>query len=300
MKLAPIALFVYNRPDHTRQTLEALLKNELANESDLFIFSDGPKIPAAVELVNKVRDYIKTINGFKSVNIFERDKNLGLANSIIDGVTSLCIEYGQVIVLEDDLVTSPYFLDFTNEALDKYRNDKQVLQISGHMFPTDTQTQSDAFFLPMITSWGWATWQSAWQYFDPTAAGYGTLKFDLKSRRQFNLDGSYDYFGMLTKQLHGKIDSWAIRWYLSFFFRRGLTLFPKNTLVKNIGFDASGIHCKTKHMTDYITQSFRVRNYPDVAINEEAKRAVYAHLFNEAKHNRRFNKVWRKLLKWFV
>jgi len=241
-KLAPVALFVYNRPWHTCQTVKALQKNELAGESDLFIFSDAPKNLEAADEVHKVREYIRTISGFRSANIIERDKNWGLANSIIDGVTRLCNEYGRVIVLEDDLVVTSHFLDFMNRALDIYANEQQVIQVSGYMFPLKLEIEEDALFLPLTTSWGWATWQRAWQLFDPDAKGYAQVKADLVLRERFNLDGAYDYFSMLEAQLAGRVDSWAVRWQLSAFLNNALTVYPKGSLIANVGFDGSGTH----------------------------------------------------------
>lgn len=243
MKLAPIALFVYNRPAHTRQTVEALQKNEFATESELFIFSDAPKKPEAAAAVSEVRQYIRTISGFKSVGIIERDRNWGLANSVIDGVTRLCDEHGRAIVLEDDLLTSTYFLRFMNEALARYQDAPQVMQISGYMFPVKVESGSETFFLPFTTSWGWATWQRAWKYFDPSAAGYQALKNDRAKRKAFDLEGEGGYCKMLESQLRGEIDSWAIRWYLSVFMHNGLVLYPSQALVENTGFDGSGTHC---------------------------------------------------------
>jgi acetyltransferase-like isoleucine patch superfamily enzyme len=239
---APITLFVYNRPTHTRQTVEALQKNELAKDSDLIIFSDAAKKPEAAEAVREVREYIRQIDGFKSIKIIERDQNWGLANSIIDGVTSVVNEFGRIIVLEDDLVVTPYFLDFMNRALDKYQDEQQVIQVSGYMFPVKLKIKEDALFLPLTTSWGWATWQRAWQLFDPDAKGYAQVKEDLALRKHFNLDGSYDFFSMLEAQLAGQVDSWAIRWYLSTFSFEGLTLYPCQSLIINKGFDGSGTH----------------------------------------------------------
>jgi len=239
---APIALFVYNRPRHTRQTVEALLKNEIAGESDLFIFSDYPKNSENANDVREVREYVKTISGFRSVSVVERDKNWGLANSIIDGVTSVVNDRERIIVLEDDLVVSPYFLDFMNRALKKYESEQQVIQVSGYMFPVKLKIKEDALFLPLTTSWGWATWKRAWQLFDPDANGYPQVNEDLEMRKRFNLDGTYDYFSMLEAQLAGKVDSWAIRWYLTTFLIGGLTLYPRQSLILNTGFDGSGTH----------------------------------------------------------
>ena len=241
-ELSPIALFVYNRPNHTRQTVEALLKNELAVESDLYIFSDAPKNSELATLVMDVRDYVRTISGFKSVNIIEQTKNIGLANSIIMGVTSLCKKYGRVIVLEDDIVTSHHFLRFMNDSLCLYEQDAQVVSIHGYMFPVKSELP-ETFFLKGANSWGWATWSRAWQLFEPDGI---KLLDEMRRRRlihEFDLNGSYPYSKMLEDQIAGKNDSWAIRWRASVFLSSGLTLFPGVSLVRNIGFDSSGVHC---------------------------------------------------------
>jgi hypothetical protein len=295
MKLAPIALFVYNRPMHTRRTVEALLENEPVAESDLFIFSDAAKKPEAAESVRKVREYIRTITGFKSVKIVERDRNWGLANSIIDGVTSVVNQYGQVIVLEDDLVVSPYLMEYMNAALERYQDDERVMQISGHMFPTDFAATTDAVFLPMTTSWGWATWARAWEHFDPRTTGYARLKADAVLRKRFNLDGAYDYFSMLEAQLAGRVDSWAIRWYLSVFLHGGLVLFPRMSLVKNTGFDGSGTHT-AGNTAEPLARGFRVIAYPDVAINDAALEQVHAFFNSSRGGNHWMRRIWKRLV----
>lgn len=261
--LAPIALFVYNRPRHTRETVEALLKNAEAENSDLFIFSDAAKHEGTEAAVNEVREYMRQITGFKTVSIVEREKNWGLANSIIDGVTKLCNEHGRVVVLEDDLRVSPHFLAFMNEALERYQNNKNVMQIAGYMFPANLEMEDDALFLPFISSWGWATWSRAWDKFDVSASNFNLLKNDKKKIKEFNLDGNYDYFKMLKSQQEGKTNSWAIRWYLSVFYLKGLTLYPKKTLVENLGFDGTGENCIVSRIkTSDLDINFRVQNLP--------------------------------------
>jgi len=242
MNLAPIALFVYNRPVHTRRTVEALLTNEPAAESDLFVFSDAAKKPEAAESVRKVRGYIQTIAGFKSITIVERDRNWGLANSIIDGVSQACRNYGRVIVLEDDLIVSPHFLEFMNASLDRYAGDNRVMQVSGYMFPISAQISEDAVFLPLTTSWGWATWDRAWRQFDPSFTTWSQIKSNAEQVKSFDLDGAYPYSSMMEDQVRGEIDSWAIRWYASVFSQNGLVLFPRETLVYNAGLEGSGTH----------------------------------------------------------
>lgn len=241
-ELAPIVLFVYNRPDHTRRTLAALAANPLAIHSDLVVYADGPKKQQHESTIHDVRNVVRGASGFKSVTVIERDKNLGLANSIIGGVSEICAAKGRAIVVEDDLIVAPQFLTFLNRGLERYQDEQRVFQISGYMYPVDPGGRVDSLFLPMISCWGWATWQNAWSQFDPLAAGFDRLKQDAQLRSRFDLDGNYNYFGMLTDQMEGRIDSWGVRWFLSVFLQDGLVLYPRKSLVQNAGVDGSGTH----------------------------------------------------------
>ena len=241
MSLAPLALFVYNRPKHAQQAVDALRNNHLAGESELFIFSDGPKDKGAVEAVLKVRDYIKTINGFRKVTLIERENNLGLSQSIITGVSELIVRFGKVIVLEDDIVTSPYFLQFMNDALLFYQDEGRVISVCAYMYPL-SRKYADTLFLRVADCWGWATWKRGWDLFSPDVRGSYN---DLRSKglfRKFNLDGAFNYVRMLKKQMSGKDHSWAILWYASAFLNEKLSLYPGQSLVVNTGFDGSGRH----------------------------------------------------------
>lgn len=274
--LAPIALFVYNRPIHTQRTIQALLKNEEAKYSDLYIFSDAPKNDKTNKVVEEIRSFISKISGFKSIHIIERTFNWGLANSIIDGVTKLCGQYGKVIVLEDDLCVSPHFLNFMNSGLELYKDDKKVMQIAGYMFPANLKMDDDALFLPFISSWGWATWSRAWKNFDATAEHFQKLKSDKKTVKRFNLNGNYDYFKMLKSQQSGKTESWAIRWYLSVFFLNGLVLYPKKTLVENIGFDGTGENCLISGIEVSVSDSnFNAQKFPRLVKESSHINEVY-------------------------
>jgi GT2 family glycosyltransferase len=241
---APIILFVYNRPEHTRRTLEALSANPLAKHSDLIIYADAPKKPEQESSVKLVRDLVRATAGFKSVEIVERDVNYGLARSIITGVSEICAAHGRVIVVEDDLVVAPDFLGFLNAGLDRYQDEPRVFQISGYAYPAHNDETAEAFFLPMVSCWGWATWSRAWARFDPAMTSLEKLDADPAARNRFNIDGCYDYYGMACQQRDGKIDSWGIRWQLSLFACDGLVLYPRDSLVFNSGADASGTHGK--------------------------------------------------------
>lgn len=240
----PIILFVYNRPWHTRQTVEALQKNDLASESELFIFSDGPKNEKAQEGVEEVRKYLRSVKGFKNIHIIEREKNLGLANNIIDGVTKIVNEYGRVIVLEDDLVTSPGFLRYMNEGLELYADEEKVASIHGYIYPLKhPERLPETFFIRGADCWGWATWARAWKYFEPDGK---KLLEELKRKKltkEFDFNGAYPYTKMLIDQIRGRNNSWAIRWYASAFLNNMFTLYPRYSLVRNIGLDNTGTHC---------------------------------------------------------
>lgn len=241
MSCAPVTLFVYNRPEHTRRAVEALRANILANESDLIVYSDAPKSNMQAQKVREVREYIRQVDGFKSVSIIEQEKNLGLARSIIDGVTTVVNNYGRIIVLEDDMVTSPYFLTYMNEALGKYADDDRVVSIHGYVYPVGVSLPN-AFFLPGADCWGWATWRRGWACFNAD----GQYLLDELKRRQlvnsFDFNGTFPFSKMLEEQIKGGNDSWAVRWYASAFLAGKLTLYPGRSLVLNIGNDNSGTH----------------------------------------------------------
>ena len=293
---APIALFVYNRPTHTRQTVEALSTNALAADSDLFIFSDAPKSASAAGGVGEVRSYLRQIEGFKSVTILERETNWGVDPSVIDGVTMLCDRFGQVVVLEDDLVTSPWFLTYVNHALDRYRDDDRVMQVSGFMFPLEGFDEREACFIPYSTCWGWATWKRAWDKFDVDAEGYSQLKGDPRKQRAFNLDGAYDYFHQVERYVEGKTDAWDIRWYLSVFLQNGLSLFPTKSLVNNIGFDGSGVHCVASDLIINELAKTQITGFPTVVLNVRVWKAAKKYL--NSRKERSFKSVVKSILRY--
>ena len=240
----PIALFTYNRPNHTQKVLESLSYCRRLDECSLYIFCDGPKNNEQLKNVNASRQVVESFAGPLQAKIIFRDENLGLAHSIVSGVTELCGKYGRVIVIEDDLELSPSFIDFMLQALDRYQDDELVYQISGFMYPIKTPDMPDVFFLPVTTTWGWATWDRAWKKFDWNATGYQKLLSDKKIRSAFDLDDSYPYSNMLKQRLIGKNDSWGILWWYAVFSVQGLVLYPGRTLVYNNGFDGTGTHCE--------------------------------------------------------
>ncbi len=244
----PIAVFVYNRPHHARQLLDSLLECARLDECQIFVFCDGPKKPEHRQDVLAARRVAYEFSKkMKTSQLIERSENLGLARSIVSGVTDLCEKCGRVIVLEDDFILHPFFINFMLQALDRYSDDERVAQVAGFTFPIQAPPELDAFFLPLSTSWGWATWQRAWQLFSwDVDAALQILDTDPQKRDRFDLDGAYPYSDMLRRASQGKVDSWAIRWYWQTFAADKLTLYPRQSLVWQNGFDEGATNTSTK------------------------------------------------------
>ena len=240
--LAPIVLFVYDRPNHTMRTLEALRNNFNADRSNLYIYSDAAKDELSLKKVEEVRAYIKNFKGFKKIEINERPKNFGLAASITSGVTEILDEFGKIIVLEDDLVTSPYFLNFMNKALDYHIDHKNVWHISGWNYPIHDAIQQDYFFTHVMNCWGWGTWKDRWQNFNIDKK-QDIYTWDKAKIREFDLDNSGIFWSQIIANKNNKINTWAVFWYATIFANKALCLNPSQSFVKNIGFDGSGVNC---------------------------------------------------------
>lgn len=272
--LAPIALFVYNRPEHTRRTLSYLQKNLLADESRLYIFSDGPKSDADKAKIEQVRQLASEATGFKSVKLIERETNLGLANSIISGVTKLVNEYDKVIVFEDDLLSSLYTLQYFNEALERYASEEKVMHVGAYMYNLPNKTLPQTFFYRAATSWGWATWARAWRDFEPDIdklIGH----FDKAKIHQFSIEGNMNFWKQMEQFKAGRNNSWAIRWYASIFLKNGLTLNPSHSLIHNIGHDGTGVHSNNEKTYHVQVSQKPVTEFPsELKENPQAYQAI--------------------------
>lgn len=241
---APIALFVYRRPAATRRVLESLFACRGLDECRLHVYSDGPRDATDDGDVAATREVVRAFQR-PGMRLVERAHNRGLAESIIAGVDELCGESGAAIVIEDDLVLGPEFLTFMNRGLARFEADERVFQINGYVYPADlSQANDDAFFLPIVGTWGWATWSRAWARFDRQAGASASVLANPETARAFDLDGAFPFARMLRRQLAGEIDSWAIRYYLSMFECRGLALYPSRPLVANLGLGRGATHTR--------------------------------------------------------
>ena len=291
MSYAPILLFVYNRPEHTRRCIESLLKNSLASESNLFIYADGAKDSTQQEAVNEVRNYIRSIQGFKQITLMERSENWGLARNIIDGVTTQVNRYGKVIVLEDDLVVAPYFLQFMNDALEVYKNEPRVGHIQACDFTQDSSLPA-TFLIKWTGSWGWATWDRAWKHFNPNGNELLQELEERKLTRVFDFNGKYGFTRMLRRQIGGKNNSWAIRWNASLFLKDILSLNVGRSLVQNEGFDGSGTNCGGGglYASHLYLQPLLITPISPIEENKEARQAFI-------RYYARTNSFWAKAIR---
>lgn len=248
MSLAPIVLFVYNRPWHTRQTVEALQRCELAAESDLYIFADGPREDASEKCkdnIAAVREYIQSIKGFASITIDASPNNIGCADSIIRGVSIVIEDKGKAIVVEDDIVAHPFFLRFMNEALEAYEKDKRIFCISATMekFEIPTSYTCDVFLTYRTGSWGWATWNDRWKMINWDINNYRIIKHPTKKQIKSFCMGGDDLWPVLNAQFRGEIDAWDGRFCYNMSLLKKMCLRPTKSFVSNIGMDRSGTHC---------------------------------------------------------
>ncbi len=283
MDLAPVVLFVYNRLHHLQQTLEALKANKLAEDSELIIFSDGPKKDEPSLAVQQVRNYIRGVEGFKKVSIIERDTNLGLAKSIITGVTDVIEKHGKVIVLEDDMVSSKNFLEFMNWALLFYQDNKRIFSISGYTYPIKIPEDypHEVYLGYRGSPWGWGTWLDRWQSIDWEVKDLNHFKKDRKARERFNLGGD-DLSDMLITTLENKTDAWSIIRTYAQFKAGAYTLYPTISKIQNIGYDGSGVNCgkSSKWQVNLDQADTPTRLAKNLEVNEEINariRALFAY-----------------------
>lgn len=278
MSLAPIILFVYNRLDHTQRTVSALLENALAKDSELYIYADAARNEQAAAQVNALRKYLSSISGFKNVHIHLREENLGVDENIIRGVTEVIGLHGKAIVLEDDLVTSPWFLTYMNEALDFYEHKEEVISIHGYVYPV-TQSLKEVFFLKGADCWGWATWKRGWDLFEPDGMKLLEQLTENGLQSEFDFNNAYPYFEALREQAAGDTTCWDIRWYAAAFLKNKLTLYPGQSLVENIGHDGSGTHCGDSKSHDVLLSQSHLNIKTDIIPDPLAYQA-FAEFFN--------------------
>ena len=267
---APVILFAFKRPNELKATIEALQANYLAPESDLYVFVDAPK-PEKQEAdgpkVEEVHKLLDAVTGFKSIYRDYATSNIGCADSIIRGISYVLERHPSAIIVEDDLITSPNFLDYMNQCLRKYESNRKVYSVAGYTFPFERPAgyQFDSYFVPRHSPWGWATWSDRWQAIDWTIADYDKFSKDSLRQKAF-MQGGSDLVGMLRSQMEGKIDAWDIRFCYNRFKANALTVYPAVSKVQNIGFGKEATHTNifNRYRTELDSGTEREFQLPDV------------------------------------
>lgn len=286
----PIAIFCFNRIDHLIRTIDALRQNNMAQESPIYIFSDGARNEFEKEAVDDVRRYISNIEGFRSINIIHREFNYGLSKSIINGVTAVLKSFDSIIVLEDDMISSPHFLTYMNEALNMYSQDDRVACIHGYTLPCESELP-ETFFLRGADCWGWGTWRRGWDLFCEDGQRLLEQIESNNLQYEFDYDGTFRFTKMLKDQISGKNDSWAILWYASTFLQGKLCLYPGRSLIHNIGNDDSGTHSKRSTIFDTPLSTSKISIDPrDVCISDISRQA-FVRYFRKVRFRRWFRGI---------
>lgn len=292
MTPAPIVVFSYNRPDHLRATIEALSTNALAAESELIVYSDGPRKEADVAPIESIRSYLTTLQGFRSVRTVAAPKNKGLARSVIDGVTEVLELYGRIIVMEDDLLCTPDFLSYMNSALHTFGENSLVFSVSGYSFGTNTVANytEDTALVFRASSLGWGTWKDRWEKVDWEVSDFQEFLGNYDRRNQLKNAGE-DILPMIIKQQRGLINSWAVRWTYHHVKYGGYCLIPVRSKIRTIGDDGSGSNPAAATLRQDIAYGpGPIRLNPDITPNP----AITAFI---QQNNR--PSIYRKIINWW-
>ena len=301
--LAPIVIFSYNRPDHLRRTLDALAKNDLADQSVLYIFCDGAKADASDEQKKRIaknREVARSATGFKELHVVEREKNVGLKNNIVGAVTEIVNRYGRIITLEDDVVSSVGFLRFMNDALEVYKDEEKVMHISAYMYPHQTRLPDSFFFSVPYPGGGWATWKRAWQHYNDNTEElyeYWKDKWDV-----FDVLGG-DYLSIqLKKNLDGTMNTWFVKWHAVLLQKGALTLYPGRSLTNNIGFNDGATHCYETNKFDVVPTDYVSVNRIPLVVSKKARRVIFdfyqGHWYNKRRRKALMNRIKNAILFW--
>jgi hypothetical protein len=296
MNFSPIIIFVYNRLHHLDTLFNSLQKNDLFKKSKVIVFSDGAKNQIDKEKIDKVRELLKKRLIPQNSEIIENNVNLGLSRNVIGGLNKTFQIYDRAIILEDDLELSPFFLNYMNDALNLYATSENVASISGYMYPIEPKKFSNNyFFLKLIESWGWGTWKRAWNIFENDSLQLKKKIDEKQLANEFNFESGISYYKMLTDNINGLNDSWAVRWYASTFLKNMNTLFPSKSFVKNIGVDDSGQHCSYTTVYDTLVNFDYKKLEKNHSLESLSDRLVVQSFFRKIKYKRYLDNVINKI-----
>jgi hypothetical protein len=295
MRNTPILIFAYNRPEVLKITISSLFNNYGFDQHPIYIFCDGPKVNTTNENLIKIKEVQNIINDFEWPNppiIIKQEFNLGLANSIVKGVTKVLEQFESVIVIEDDIKTSPYFLNFINKSLEFYKDNSDVISITGFNYPLDNNTiTEETFFLRGTECWSWATWRRGWDLFELDAQKLYNELLEKKLFYHFDFKGKYKFSKMLKKTITHN-HSWAVKWYASAYLKNKYTLYPKYSLVENIGNQGTNQSQNLRKLLGFIEQNEPINFLKEnVLQSEEAYNLI-------SNHFKRYNSITYRIFNY--
>ena len=301
LSYAPIALFVYNRLSHIKKVIKAIKSNSISKKSIIYIFSDFSEVEAEKNKIEKIKKFLKNVKGFKKKVIINRKTNYGTSKNIVSGLNQIFKKNNKCIIIEDDILISKNFLFQMNYCLEKFSKFKNIASIEGYMYPVKFKNEiPNYFFLKGTGCWGWATWKRSWKNYEGSTQKLLNKFFGKKELiNDFDFYGSYPYFKMLKKQMWSKKKSWAIKWYASNFLKNNLTMYFKNTLVKNIGLDGSGENCRIDYNINqkkFIKFKLKIKTNVKISENLTAKKNIAKYLKKKFNFNNKLKIKIQKLL----
>jgi hypothetical protein len=285
--LSPIALFAFNRFDKYVEVLESLKRNAESRYSDLWVFIDGPKSSQDILVQKKIYEFTIDLGDFKTINIIRSYDNTGLANSIESGVSEVLKNNETVIVIEDDIKVSKFFLEYMNSGLTIYENDDRVASIHGYVYPT-IKDLPETFFLKGADCWGWGTWRRAWVKYNNDGIELLKKIENHRDKKMFNFEGAGGYLTMLEENIKRKNDSWAVKWYASTFLENMYTLYPGKSLVTNIGMDGTGTHKGFSNLPVTFSSDSRIMINKITVEDSTLAREAFTQYFKSIKYNNNF------------
>lgn len=294
--LSPIIYICYNRLEHTKKSLSSLKKNKLAKKSNIIIFSDEAKSPKEDKKVLNIRNYLKKLKGFKSKKLILRNKNFGTKFNIVSAINYTFKKFDRAIIIEDDLIVSKSFLTFMNECLNKYKDKKNIWHINGWSYPFMKKSSNDINFLRSMNCWGWATWKDRWKHLSLDDERL-IKKFTNKKIHKFNIFSTMDHFSQIIRNKRKTLSSWAVYWHATIFLKKGICIYPKFSMVRNIGFDGSGRMSSQYQYKSYINNNFKKYQFNDhIVLDEKLINQEFLYYFQKKRILRKIVILIKKFL----
>ncbi|MBB5317220.1 glycosyltransferase family 2 protein [Tunturibacter empetritectus] len=258
----PVALFVFKRPETTRQVFEAIAQ---VRPIKLLLVADGPRNDrhGEAEACLKVRDIVAQVDWPCEVYTNFADGNLGCQERVISGLDWVFSLVEEAIILEDDCLPDLSFFPFCQELLERYRGDDRVASITGtNLVEKYLNTDSSYYFSQLGGIWGWASWRSEWQRYDRYLKDWPKLKQEKMLSEIFGDSKAVAYWTEIFDAMHNRTgpNTWDYQWLYTRLKNNSLNIIPRTNLISNIGFGMDATH--TAEIDSRLIQPRRAIEFP--------------------------------------